>query len=898
MLHEDDALRAVRAAEEMLAAVGELGLQIRIGVNTGEVVTGTVERLATGDAVNVAARLEQAAAPGEALLGAETVRLARDAIAVEAVEPLALKGKRDPVEAFRLVAVTGDESLRRRLDLPLVGRERELRLLRETYEIAVSERSCRLFTLLGAAGVGKTRLVREFVAGVEARVVVGRCLSYGEGITYTPVVEVLNGLGRVDVEELLANPVDEIAYAVRKALEEAAAERPLVVVWEDVHWAEPAFVDLVEHVADWSGGAPLLLLCLGRPELLERHPGWAGGRLNATTLLLEALPAADAGALVDRLVPSLDPGLRQRILASADGNPLFVEEMVAMLDEAGGASVPVPPTIQALLAARIDQLRGDERSALECGSVEGEVFHRSGVVALADGGADVAAHLLGLVRKELVRPAPAVLPGEDAFRFRHLLIRDAAYASLPKTRRAELHERFAEWLAARASSLVEFDELAGYHLEQAHAYRKELGRADASLGRRAAGHLAAAGEVTLDRLDVHAAAALLSRAAALLEPDDPLRRRVLVSLAEAHLHAGEPEALETVADEADALARSAGDTHVEARVELLRLAAAGQFGGAGSRAETTLATFDRLADEARARGDDTVLAAARAAAGALLFTLGDCSGCARACEEAVDAAARAGLRRIASAAAEWWCGAIRFGPSSVAQGRAFFDELASRRGVRHQGFALACRGELSALAGDFEAARADATEVLADAEQRGLRVVRGGLTAPAAAIELRAANPSAAERIARDGWTRLADLGETGYRSTVGGVLAQALVELGRIDEAEAIAEEALGLAEEGDVEAQARCRAALARALARRGDHEEALRLVVAARVRIEPTEYLEERGDMAAAHAEVLALAGRDREAREALAEALALYERKGAVTASAAAKRMVAAVAAPPG
>src|SRR5712692_9826509 len=265
VLHEDDALRAVRAALEMRDALPELGVQGRIGVNTGEVVTGTEERLATGDAVNVAARLEQSAAPGEVLLGAETLRLVRDAAEVEAVKPLALKGKAEPVAAYRLLGV--HEAPGRRAEGAFVGRERELGLLRDGFTRALSDRACHLVTLLGTAGVGKSRLVEEFLASLSgARVVRGRCLSYGEGIAYYPVVEVvlqlrdsfddLDDVARRALKGLLGeappSPAQETAWAVRKLLEAAAATKALVVVLDDIHWGEATFFDLVEHVADLS----------------------------------------------------------------------------------------------------------------------------------------------------------------------------------------------------------------------------------------------------------------------------------------------------------------------------------------------------------------------------------------------------------------------------------------------------------------------------------------------------------------------------------------------------------------------------------------------------------------------------------------------------------------------
>ena len=302
-VHEDDALRAVRAAVEMRDALPELGVQARIGLNTGEVVTGTEERLATGDAVNVAARLEQAAQPGEILIGEASFALVREAVEAEAVEPLELKGKAEPVPAFRLVAVGGEAT--RRHDVAMVGRERELQALRDAFARAEGDRSCQLFTVLGTAGVGKSRLAYEFLNDIDAQVVRGRCLSYGEGITYWPVVEALKQLDALPSDPAAAaslrsllreteesTSAEEIAWAFRKLLEEQAQATPLVCVFDDIHWGEETFLDLVEHVALLSTGAPILVLCLARPELAERRPEWP------VALRLEPLPEADVHALI------------------------------------------------------------------------------------------------------------------------------------------------------------------------------------------------------------------------------------------------------------------------------------------------------------------------------------------------------------------------------------------------------------------------------------------------------------------------------------------------------------------------------------------------------------------------------------------------------------------------
>ncbi|HEX9634516.1 MAG TPA: adenylate/guanylate cyclase domain-containing protein, partial [Candidatus Limnocylindria bacterium] len=479
VLHEDDALRAVRAAVEMRDALPEFGLQGRIGVMTGEVVTGTQERLATGDAVNVAARLEQVAQPGEVLIGQPTLVLVRDAAEVEPVEPLGLKGKAGPVPAYRLLRVHATSE--RRPVARFVGRERELALVREAWKRVQAEQRCELVTIIGDAGVGKSRLVAEALAWVEARTVRGRCLPYGEGITYWPVVEVLKQLDVLPPDQAAALAIrslfgesqaatsaEEIAWAFRKTLEHAAEERPLVVVFDDIQWGEETFRDLIEHVALLSSGAAILLLCIARPELTERRPAWP------VTLRLEPLGDEEVEELMAERIP---PHLRARVARAAGGNPLFIEEMLAMADEADG-TVLVPPTLRALLAARLDQLEPGERSVLERGAIEGEIFHRGAVQALGPEETQVTPRLAALVRKELIRPHRPQLAGEDGFRFRHLLIRDATYEALPKAVRAELHQRFAIWLEAHGTELVELDEILGHHLEQACRYRAELGLPD------------------------------------------------------------------------------------------------------------------------------------------------------------------------------------------------------------------------------------------------------------------------------------------------------------------------------------------------------------------------------------------------------------------------------------
>ena len=405
---EDDALRAVRAAVELRDAVHDLGLEARIGVNTGEVVAVEGDTWVIGDAVNVAARLEQSAAPGVVLLGETTANLVRDAVVTEPLE-LSLRGKPNPVTAYRLMtldaAATG---VARHLDRPMVGRQRELDRLAADFSDAAASRTSRLFTLIGPAGVGKSRLVADFLTrvGDTATVARGRALSYGDGITYWPLVEILVQLGIEPDRAISSSPADT-QLAARALFEEAARDRSLILVIDDLQWAEPPLLDLIEHIADWSRDVPILLLCIARPELLDRRPGWGGGKLNATSVLLEPLAAAEAEQLADLLLAdlSLDAETRRHILATAEGNPLFLEEMAALAREADGA-VRVPPTIRALLQARLDLLNDAERTVIERGAVEGKVFHRGSVTALAPPAArdGVPHQLVALVRKELIRP--------------------------------------------------------------------------------------------------------------------------------------------------------------------------------------------------------------------------------------------------------------------------------------------------------------------------------------------------------------------------------------------------------------------------------------------------------------------------------------------------------------
>ena len=883
-LHEDDALRAVRAALEMREAVPELGVQVRIGVTTGEVVTGTEERLATGDAVNVAARLEQAAEPGEVLIGVETLQLVHDVVEVAPVEALTLKGKSEPVQAWQLLAVTGEAT--RQHGAPMVGRERQRRLLPEAFANVRADRACHLVTILGAAGVGKSRLAAEFLADVDATIVRGRCLSYGEGITYWPAVEVLKQLGTKPADDVAAGAIDsllgetdepatpdQIAWAVRKTLEQAAAERPLLAVFDDLHWGEPAFLDLVEHVADFSRDSPILLLCMARPELLDRRPGWAGGKLNATTVLLEPLTPQETDELIERLAP-VDDALRTRIREAAEGNPLFVEEMLAMVRESGnGGEVLVPPTIQALLAARLDQLDPSERAVLERGAVEGKVFHRGAVEALTPEETQVSARLMALVRKELVRPDRAQLAGDDAFRFRHLLIRDAAYDALPKAVRAELHERFAAWLEEHGPDLVELDEILGYHLEQACRYRVELGApGDDALSAMARTRLTAAGRRALIRQDLPAAVNLLERAAALVPPDE-VDVALAIDRIEALFFSGKPHDAHLLAVSVTERTKAAGDGIGElcARIKAAEIRLYIEPEGA---AAALAALIDEALPEFEAAGDELALYVAYRARAQVAHMRALMDTALEALETAV---VHAGLPHRVIWAQAPLAAARYFGSTPVPKLIEWLDDQ-ERQGIRHSALP-SHRATGLAMLGRFDEARAIAAGLRAEQADRGavigLALATGHVSSE---VEQLAGNPEAAAEFAREGCRLLEKLGEQAWLSTAAGILAQALYSLDRLDEADAWAERAAELGASDDAITQMLWRQARAKVLATRGALAEAEKLAREAIAIGEETDLIDAQGDSYADLAEVLALGGKTDDAVHALGTAVAKYRRKG--------------------
>ena len=959
VLHEDDALRALRAASELrddierlnedLEQVYGLRIAVRIGVNSGEVVAGDTIRghsFAAGDAVNVAQRLEAAAEAGEILIGDATYRLARDAVRTQPVGPLVLKGKEETVEAHRLLEVLpGVLSHTRRFDSPMVGRGRELQSLADAFERAGAERSCHLFTVLGAAGVGKSRLVREALAGIgdHARVLVGTCLPYGEGITFWPALEVVKqGTGIDDgdsaqqvlakIEATLAD--DEAAglaakrvaalvgleetgetaqqgfWGFRKLAEALARERPTVIVFDDVNWGEPHFLDLVEYLAESVRDAPLLVVVMARPELLELRPAWGGGKRNATAIFLEPLSEQQARELLANLLAvDTNEELVARIQSSAEGNPLFVEEMVSMLIDGGyldgggtGPTVgldelPVPASIQVLLASRLDQLSVGERRAIERAAVEGTVFHSGAVEALADDElrGQVEECLGALVRKELIAPHRASFAGVDGFRFRHVLIREAAYEAVPKQLRADLHERYAEWLEDMAGDrLPELEEVLGYHLEQAYRYRLEVVRADdraRALAVRAGVRLGAAGRRALARGDVPAAVNLLHRAVTILPEDARLEYQLELGVALGD--AGELARAERMLADAHDQAVRRGDTRLGLATMIERAALLVLSDPAGTdlllgEVEAAIPVLEQLAD-------DRFLARAWWLLGNRLglwkgqFARGE-----EALGRALAYAVRSGDQRQEAEILGQLGFSALFGPTPVEAAIERCRELLARgqenRLVEPALYRHLAR--LEARRASFAAARAYAEGSRVLFEELGMRLAaQAGEALAFGDIELLAGDHLAAERILRVGLESLDAMGERGFRSSVAAYIARALYGQGRLDEAKELAERAEQGSAEDDIWTKTLAGGTRAKVLAHQGDDREAERLGRKAAALIEGTDALDLRGTALLDLAEVHILAGRGDEASASAEAALGLFERKGNVVSAEEARAVLA-------
>jgi class 3 adenylate cyclase/tetratricopeptide (TPR) repeat protein len=907
-VHDDDALRAVRAAIDMRTALGGLNadlerahgvrLELRTGVNTGEVVAGDPSQrkstFATGAAVAATQRLESSARSGEILIGEPTYRLVSNAVIVESLEPLSLKGIPEPVAAWRLLAVVeGAPPFPRRLDAPMVGREGELAALRSELDATVRERRCRLATILGPAGIGKSRLGNELfgVTRGRATTLVGRCLAYGEGITYWPLRGIVLGatgsLSRNGIEEFLAGAEDadriahrlagvvgsegsapsgeETFWAVRKFVEHLARDRPVILGVDELQWAEPTFLDLLEYLVGWTADAPILVVGLTRPELLEERPTWR--TTSSLVLELGALSGNDSHRLVEVLGGGeLGADERARILEGAEGNPLFVEQMLALAVE-GHPAEAIPPSIQALLAARLDRLPSDERAVLERAAAIGREFTAGAVTSLSEDEA-VAATLLSLVRRDLVEPDRSLIPGDDGFRFRHVLIRDAAYAGVAKSSRADLHERYADWLDGAAPDL---DEITGYHLEQAFRYHQELGTADDALASRAGERLARAGRRAAARGDLPAAVTLLTRTAALLPDSHADRREILPMLGSALMRTGDFGRAEPVLDQALEAAQSAGDQGLELRTLIER-----EFFRAFTNPEGAVDEIVAVADSAipllEELGDDLGLAKAW-----WLKSETHVNACrwgerADNLERALGYARKAGDENELSTLASQLVQALYYGPTPAEEAIARCEELlAERPDDRSLNASItgAIAG-LTAMRGDFEEARNLQAAARALHEELGQRFRIAARSFVGADIETLAGRPHEATTILRWAFDELQDMGILSVMSTMAAFLADSLASEGDDSEALRYSQLSREHAAAEDIVTQAMWRLARAKAAREPDLAREAVRLV-------EATDYPDLKARALLATWQV---AG-DSDARQ---RAVAEYDRKGNVAAIA--------------
>jgi class 3 adenylate cyclase/tetratricopeptide (TPR) repeat protein len=952
--HEDDALRAVRAAADMRAALEGLNaelerlwrlrLSVRIGVNTGEVVTGNPSAgstFVTGDAVNVGARLEQVARAGDILLGATTVRLVRGAVTTEALPPLTVKGKAEPILAHRLLAVAQRaQPIAGRLNSPLVGRKREIKLLREAFERSRSGPSCQLMTVLGAAGVGKSRLVREFLQSVreEATILRGRCLPYGDGITYWPVTQTIRAAARVadtagaaaardrltgmltgqDRAAAIADGLlgalgmagesparaEEIAWATRRLYETLAARRPLIVVFDDLHWAESSLLDLIEHVADWSRRAPILLCCMARPELLEARPNWSGGKRNAATTLLEPLSAEDSGRLAANLLGGWQmPDIAaRRIVEAGEGNPLFVEELVAMLVDDGRlrptsdgwvpvgdlADLVVPPTIAALIAARLDRLARRERSAIERASVVGKQFSRGAVAELTpdDERPAVPASLLNLVRKELIRPDLQPGSSDEAYRFRHLLIRDAAYGGMPKDERADLHERFAGWLERTAGARPEFEEIIAYHLEQAARCRAELmpnSDAAAAIARRASDLLWVVALKARDRGDAQAAAHLLARSTDLTAPDRRARPLRLVEMSAAQFAIGELDAAAASAAAALAAAVTRGDVPGMWHARLAAIAVRDKV-DPSIRAEETLTAADEARAAFASAGDELGLSRAWRLRGDVSRNRCQWAAAEAAWLQALDHALAAEAGREVDDLRTWIPSALYFGPTPVREAVGRILEIRATAGRAHPvaGGDPRIAGLLARI-GRFDEARVMYRSARVERQERGLVLLLAGVSLFSSDVELLAGDEEAAERELRVGIGQYRALGERSGTSTLLGRYADLCARQGRDAEAIALVAECRETSAADDIASQCLWRGVEARLHARQGRHAEAEASARDAIALLSGSDQLDMIGWSQEMAAEALAGASRPSDALRHASAAVAAYERKGNLAAA---------------
>ena len=942
---EDDAVRAVRAGaamfEELKALNAEVEprldarLEMRVGVNTGTIVVGrhvAGRMVSLGDTMNVAARLQAWAPAGALVIGEDTYALVRHDVEAEPAGELDLRGRREAISAYRVVGASAREAAVPLADRPLVGRGRELSLLTVAFERSVARGSPEFLTLLGDAGAGKTRLLAEVVERYQGRalVLVGRCLSYGEGITWWAIAEIvrqaagiteaddsssarakvaaaLDGADAADAAtselaqligiESASESGDQLLWALRLLLTSRAAQGPVVVVLEDLQWADEQLLDLIERLASQLD-APVLLACTARFELLGRRPGWSDA--CPTTIRLGPLPDTEIDAMVEELVgAALPEPTRARLVELAAGNPLFVEQFLHMLIDDGHLlrtddgwrvagdldALEVPPSIEATLASRVDHLEERERASAEFAAVMGMEFWANAIAEMS--GADVADSLAGLSRKLVIEPVRRRGAAEDLMCFRHLLLRDAVYEAIPKARRAVLHEQAGDWLVGWTEDRRgEAEEIVGYHFEAAARYHGELlgGAADAErVAAKAAEHLMEAGNRAGSRQDDVTAAQFYARAVALVGEQDSARLEPLLALGTALVRGGETTRAGDALGELRRRAARDGDPRTDAEVRILELSLRrltdpvwwAEHGRSGA-AELT-GVFQEL-------GDDLGAAKAWHLLGKAHSDRGEQAAAQEAFEHALEFARRAGDDGVEAWIRYWLLQVAVFGPAPcervAARAREDLDWARARGNRALEGSTLARMGEMLSRAGQAEEAAAAFESAHLIFEELAQPAHLAYLPISTASVEPLYSDPAGAEAELRAALAHFDSIGAKHIAATVAPMLASAVVRQGRTGEALALTRRAEEIAATDDLDAQVKWRLARVEVLLATGELAEAERLAREAIAAAEPSDTIILLADSLAALGAVMRAARAPSEAIPPLTRAVELYEAKGDV------------------
>jgi len=950
--HDDDPDRAVRAAfalrDRLTSASNVEGpaLRVRIGVNTGEAVAGsgeTAQFLVTGPAVNAAARLQQAAVPGEIVVGDLTKRLTAGGVTYGAARDVEAKGI-GRMAAWPAESVIGAVPAQHRglpgLRAPLIGRDHEMRTLMQAYDGVAKDGRPHLLTVYGPAGSGKSRLTTEFFASIGGdRVRAGRCLPYGEGITYYAVqlmiradagigiadprdvaieklrraareafgddvedadaaarrVSVLAGIERADeaLPEVQPDQLrDELAFGLRRYLERRAGSSPLVLVFEDVHWAEPGLLDLIEDLAEWSR-APLLLLCLARPDFRELRPTWGSGVANATAITLSPLSSDDTRRLIAALlaIDDLPEQVRSDVITRAEGNPLYVEEFLRMLMESGRiekrddrwianasvATVEVPPTLQGLIAARLDRVAPEVKALLQRASLAGRLFSTDALAALGDGAAPDASLLRDAIRRDLLVEADERALGSGrVFRFKHVLIRDVAYSTVPKAERSRLHDRYGRWLeTSLGDRRHEIADIVAFHAEQAFLLARELRTsAAADLGRRALDLLLEAARNAYERVDTHAALNLNQRARAVAEvigasPSENAEIAGRIMLIRDDLATARPAVPEV--DEAIHLARAAAPNRVLPELLVLRARlTSDELGPAGVRP-----ILREALDAAREDGDADLIAEVMFSNAFNWYFANELDEMRRVLREAHEHVKRTGSKRAGLIL--FWLGKTAVYQGDLTAAASFVEEAIAAlpykskwfRAIEH--FARAGRAEDQ---GDTDTALAEARKANALFREVGQPsfVASTAWVMGEAMIEL--GDDAGARAVLTEAVDLFTRRGQRGQIPEVEARLARALVHLGDVAAARTHADTANAIAMRSDVESRFIAAVALAEVREAEGDLAAADALFREAIAIMEPSGLGDGLAETREHYARFLLRHGRAEEARTHLEKVRAFW------------------------